>query len=161
MWPWWWRRYVPLKRRFLQESHGVSSPTTAFFFCCFHYKSYKNEEEMNCSSLPKHTNKVFVNIHSSMVLQLFFGPHNFLGYRNPIRNSLHGLDGRSARLTPAACTQDNKNRVNAHRQQCLGRNSNPGPQCLSGRRCFMSQKALSVLPACFPFIPTSNSISRL
>jgi hypothetical protein len=24
--PWWWRRYVPLKRRLLQEPHGVISP---------------------------------------------------------------------------------------------------------------------------------------
>jgi hypothetical protein len=29
--PWWWRRYVPPKHRFLQESHGVTSQKTAFF----------------------------------------------------------------------------------------------------------------------------------
>jgi hypothetical protein len=28
---WWWRRYVPPKRRFLQEPHGVTSQKTAFF----------------------------------------------------------------------------------------------------------------------------------
>jgi hypothetical protein len=30
--PWWWRRYIPTKRRFLQEPHGVTSQRTAFFF---------------------------------------------------------------------------------------------------------------------------------
>jgi hypothetical protein len=29
--PWWWRRYVPPKRRFLQEPHGVTSQKMAFF----------------------------------------------------------------------------------------------------------------------------------
>jgi hypothetical protein len=29
--PWWYRGYVPLKRRFLQEPHGVTSQKTAFF----------------------------------------------------------------------------------------------------------------------------------
>jgi hypothetical protein len=29
--PWWWRRYVPPKRRFLQEPHGVTSQKTPFF----------------------------------------------------------------------------------------------------------------------------------
>jgi hypothetical protein len=29
--PWWWRRYVPQKRRFLEEPHGVTSQTTEFF----------------------------------------------------------------------------------------------------------------------------------
>jgi hypothetical protein len=28
---WWWRRYVPKKRRFLQEPHGVTSQKTPFF----------------------------------------------------------------------------------------------------------------------------------
>jgi hypothetical protein len=31
--PWWRRRYVPPKRRFLQEPHGVTSQKTAFFRC--------------------------------------------------------------------------------------------------------------------------------
>jgi hypothetical protein len=29
--PWWWRRYVPPERRFLQEPHGVTSQKTTFF----------------------------------------------------------------------------------------------------------------------------------
>jgi hypothetical protein len=29
--PWWWRRYVPPKRLFLQEPHGVTSQKTPFF----------------------------------------------------------------------------------------------------------------------------------
>jgi hypothetical protein len=29
--PWLWRRYVPTKRRFLEEPHGVASQNTAFF----------------------------------------------------------------------------------------------------------------------------------
>jgi hypothetical protein len=29
--PWWWKRYVPLKRRFLQKSQGVRSQKTIFF----------------------------------------------------------------------------------------------------------------------------------
>jgi hypothetical protein len=29
--PWWWRRQVSPKRRFLQEPHGVTSQMTAFF----------------------------------------------------------------------------------------------------------------------------------
>jgi hypothetical protein len=29
--PWWLRRYVPPKHRFLQEKHGVTSQKTAFF----------------------------------------------------------------------------------------------------------------------------------
>jgi hypothetical protein len=28
---WWWRRYVPPKRQFLQEPHGVTSQKTPFF----------------------------------------------------------------------------------------------------------------------------------
>jgi hypothetical protein len=28
--PWWWRHYLPLKCRFLQEPHGVTSPKTPF-----------------------------------------------------------------------------------------------------------------------------------
>jgi hypothetical protein len=32
---WWWRLYVPTKRRFLQEPHGVTSQKTAFFNCLF------------------------------------------------------------------------------------------------------------------------------
>jgi hypothetical protein len=31
MYVWLWRRYVPPKRRFLQESHGVTSQKTAYF----------------------------------------------------------------------------------------------------------------------------------
>jgi hypothetical protein len=31
--PWWWRRYIPLKCRFLQEPHGITSQKTAFFLC--------------------------------------------------------------------------------------------------------------------------------
>jgi hypothetical protein len=29
--PWWWRRYIPLKRRFLQEPHSSTSQKMAFF----------------------------------------------------------------------------------------------------------------------------------
>jgi hypothetical protein len=29
--PWWWRRYVPPKHRFLQEPHGVTSQEMVFF----------------------------------------------------------------------------------------------------------------------------------
>jgi hypothetical protein len=29
--PWWWRRYVPLKRQFLQEPQGITSQKTPFF----------------------------------------------------------------------------------------------------------------------------------
>jgi hypothetical protein len=29
--PWWWKRYVPPKRRFLQDPHGVTSQKTQFF----------------------------------------------------------------------------------------------------------------------------------
>jgi hypothetical protein len=29
--PWWWRCYIPPKRRFLQEPHGITSQKTAFF----------------------------------------------------------------------------------------------------------------------------------
>jgi hypothetical protein len=29
--PWWWRRYVPPKRRFTQDLHGATSQKTAFF----------------------------------------------------------------------------------------------------------------------------------
>jgi hypothetical protein len=28
--PWWWRRYAPLKCRFLQKSQGATSENTAF-----------------------------------------------------------------------------------------------------------------------------------
>jgi hypothetical protein len=28
--PWWWRRYVPPKRRFIQQSRGVTSQKTPF-----------------------------------------------------------------------------------------------------------------------------------
>jgi hypothetical protein len=29
--PWWWRHYLPLKHRFLEEPHGICSQKTAFF----------------------------------------------------------------------------------------------------------------------------------
>jgi hypothetical protein len=36
--PWWWKQYVPPKRRFLQEPHGITSKKTPFFkidnVCC-------------------------------------------------------------------------------------------------------------------------------
>jgi hypothetical protein len=31
---WWWSRYVPPKRRFLQESRGITSQKKAFFVSC-------------------------------------------------------------------------------------------------------------------------------
>jgi hypothetical protein len=33
--PWWWRRYNPSNRLFLQEPHGITSQKTAFFNACF------------------------------------------------------------------------------------------------------------------------------
>jgi hypothetical protein len=32
--PWWWRRYVPVKRRFLQEPRGITSQKTPFYTFC-------------------------------------------------------------------------------------------------------------------------------
>jgi hypothetical protein len=29
---WWWKQYVPLNRRFLQQPHGVTSQKSAFFY---------------------------------------------------------------------------------------------------------------------------------
>jgi hypothetical protein len=42
--PWWWKRKVPPKRRFLQESHGVTSQKTAF--CLMN--------PVSCSSVTKY-----------------------------------------------------------------------------------------------------------
>jgi hypothetical protein len=35
--PWWWRRYVPPKRQFLQEPHGITSQKTALFINVFNW----------------------------------------------------------------------------------------------------------------------------
>jgi hypothetical protein len=40
-------------------------------------------------------------------------------------------------LKAATCTQDNTNRINAHRQPCLEWGSNSRSLCLSGRKRFM------------------------
>jgi hypothetical protein len=41
---WWWRRYVPLKRRFLHEPHGLTFQKTTFFniflFHCIKWRNY-------------------------------------------------------------------------------------------------------------------------
>jgi hypothetical protein len=47
----------------------------------------------------------------------------------------------SARRKAATCTQDNKNRINAHRHPCLKWDPNSRSQCLSGRRQFIPKTA--------------------
>jgi hypothetical protein len=38
--PWQWRRYIPLKRRFIQELQGATSQKTAFFIVAAVKTSY-------------------------------------------------------------------------------------------------------------------------
>jgi hypothetical protein len=50
---------------------------------------------------------------------------------------LDSLDGGTARRKAATYTQNNTNRINAHRHPCLEWGSSPISQCWSGRRRFM------------------------
>jgi hypothetical protein len=54
--PWWWRRYVPPKRRFTQELHGATSLKTAFFIVTAMKTSsliYDNCFKMQCNNFKK------------------------------------------------------------------------------------------------------------
>jgi hypothetical protein len=47
--PWWWRRYVPPKRRLLQEPHGLTSQKTPFFIVTA-VKTSNVTQPTNCCS---------------------------------------------------------------------------------------------------------------
>jgi hypothetical protein len=59
----------------------------------------------------------------------FVGSWSLFQFLNPI----HSLDRGSARLKAATYTQDNTNRINAHKHSCLEWDSNPRYQCSSVR----------------------------
>jgi hypothetical protein len=94
--PWWRRRQVPPKRRFLQEPHGVTSQKTPLFQFCLSWKCMKTASTVsgNRSSLvqwcltltdcylvfPPQPNIAFINAknYSSLALSLLFcSPNNF------------------------------------------------------------------------------------
>jgi hypothetical protein len=59
----------------------------------------------------------------SMALQPF-GPWPLFQFLNPIHSRKDSLDGGSARRKAATYTQNNTNRINAHRHSCLEWDSN-------------------------------------
>jgi hypothetical protein len=72
-----------------------------------------------------------------LVLQSSVGPWPLFQFLNPIRRRYDSLDQGSARRKDATCTQNNTNRINAHRHPCLEWDSNPRSQRPSERRQFM------------------------
>jgi hypothetical protein len=54
--PWWRRRYVPPKRQFLQEPHGVTSQKMAFFIIALTYELWEMRAQTFGSSLLCLTN---------------------------------------------------------------------------------------------------------
>jgi hypothetical protein len=50
--PWRWRRYVPPKRQFTQDLHGVTSQKTAFFKLTFRYFWHKDRKLWRYSLPP-------------------------------------------------------------------------------------------------------------
>jgi hypothetical protein len=60
---------------------------------------------------------------------------------NPIHSRQDSLDGGSARHKDSTYTQNNTNRIKAHRHPCLKWDSKPRLQCSSGRRRFMPETA--------------------
>jgi hypothetical protein len=109
---------------------------------------------------------VHPSVRLSMALESFVGPWPLFRVHNPIHRRSYSLDGGSARRKATTClsvalqslaafqflsiytldrtpcrylhTQNNTDRINAHRYSCLEWYSNPRPQCSRGRRRFMS-----------------------
>jgi hypothetical protein len=61
----------------------------------------------------------------SAALQPFDRPWSLFQFLNSIQNRQDSLDGGSARRKAATYTQNNTNRINAHRHPCLEWDSNP------------------------------------
>jgi hypothetical protein len=80
---------------------------------------------------------VCLSIYLSMALQPFVGPWQLFQFLHLFTQSVGLLGRRSARCKAATSTQDNTNRIKAHRHPCLKWDSNPRSQCLSRRRQFM------------------------
>jgi hypothetical protein len=60
-----------------------------------------------------------------MALQPFVRPWPLFQFRNPIHSRYDSLDGGSARSKAATYTQNNTNRINAHRRPCLDWDADP------------------------------------
>jgi hypothetical protein len=82
---------------------------------------------------------VYLSIYLSIYLTMyspFFGLGRFFSFL--IYTQSAGLLGRgSARRKAATYTQNNTNRIRAHRHPCLEWDSNPQSQCSRERREFM------------------------
>jgi hypothetical protein len=91
--------------------------------------------------------QVYLSIYLSLHPSPISGSSPFVGtwllfqFPDPIHSRVDTLNGVSARREAATYTQDNTNRINAHRHPCLAWDSNLWPQCSSGRRQLMPQTA--------------------
>jgi hypothetical protein len=77
-------------------------------------------------------------LYLSMALQPFVGPWPLFQFLNLFTQSV-GLLGRGISWSQDRYlhTEQHKHRIRTHRHPCLEWNSNPRPQCSSGRRQFM------------------------
>jgi hypothetical protein len=82
--PWWRRRQVPPKRRFLQEPHGVTTQKTPFFRILYSHRR-ENAKSYNLSPgfLWYYTNRIenYVSNNSSIVTFVFIAAVTFLASR--------------------------------------------------------------------------------
>jgi hypothetical protein len=72
--PWWRRRQVPPKRRFLQGPHGVTTQKTPFFFLlCFQNRTWSKVPSPGChTSQCNHQKRAIVGRGTSVVaIQLY------------------------------------------------------------------------------------------
>jgi hypothetical protein len=110
--------------------------------------------------VPGFLNSWNSSIYLSLSLSLwlyspFVGHWPLFQFLNPIHSRQHSMDGGSARRKAAAYTQNNTNRIDAHRHQCLEWDSNPRSQRSSDRRQFMSETARPLWSG-FGFIDRRN-----
>jgi hypothetical protein len=106
------------------------------------------------------------SINLSMALQSFVGSWLLFRVLNPIHSRYNSLDGGSARRKAATYTQNNTNRINAHRHTCLGWDSNSRfPAFERAKTVHALDRAATVIGTAFKYyeyiyIYTRNGVSK-
>jgi hypothetical protein len=117
-------RYIPSKRRLLQESHGKN---TVFFIVI----DAKTSNLVKLIIFAQHWSNFF--LYEEVILK----PRSY-------KQSVGLLDWRLAHLSACTCTGQIKFRINVDRYHCLECEPNPGSQCLSGERHMLPYTYLCV-----------------
>jgi hypothetical protein len=107
--PWWRRRQVPPKRRFLQEPHGVTTQKTPFFmFSSYSERSPCNSDDVYQTILAK--GKITVNFcecgeetfevaTGAVLITTFRSFYEFFGFENGSSTLLRNMSEISRNLT--------------------------------------------------------------